>query len=88
MISLKTYLLKKLTADQILVVQQKLAIPLLFLNNDEFMKNLNQNKDYKTFCQEKRSNEAKKVYQKIMMLTSAAQNPEEIRRIQNSIHYG
>ena len=84
MISLRTYLLRKLTTEQILVVQQKLAIPLLLSNNDEFMKHLYENKDYKKFCQEERSNEAKKVYQKIMMLTNTAQNPDEIRRIQNN----
>ena len=79
MISLKTYLIKKLTQEQMLVLLQKLNIP-KDLNDDELMKHLLENKDYKKFCQEENSKEAKKVYQR--MLTNA-NNPEEIRRIQN-----
>ena len=62
-----------------LVLLQKLNIP-KDLNDDELMKHLLENKDYKKFCQEENSKEAKKVYQR--MLTNA-NNPEEIRRIQN-----
>ena len=79
MISLKTYLIKKLTQEQMLALLQKLNIP-NDLNDDELMKHLLENKDYKNFCQEENSKEAKKVYQR--MLTNA-NNPEEIRRIQN-----
>ena len=78
MISLKTYLIKKLTQEKLLVLQQKLNIP-KDSNNDEFMKYLLENKDYKSFCQEENSKEAQKVYQR--MLTNS-NHPEEIRRIQ------
>ena len=79
MISLKTYLIKKLTQEKLLVLQQKLNIP-KDSNNDEFMKYLIENKDYKTFCQDENSKEAQKVYQRIL---TNANHPEEIRRIQN-----
>ena len=79
MIPLKTYLIKKLTLENMLVLQQKLNIP-KDSNNDEFMKHLIENKDYKTFCQDENSKEAQKVYQRIL---TNANHPEEIRRIQN-----
>ena len=79
MISLKTYLIKKLTLEKRLVLLQKLNIP-KDSNDDEFMKHLLENKDFKNFCQEKNSKEAQKVYQRML---SNANNPEEIRRIQN-----
>ena len=75
--SLKKYLIKKLTLEQRLVLLQKLNIP-KDSNNDEFIKHLLENKDYKNFCQEENSKEAKKVYQRIL---TYANNPEEIRRI-------
>ena len=78
MISLKTYL-KKLTLEQRLALLQKLNIP-KDSNNDEFMKHLLENKDYKNFCQEENSKEAKEVYQRIL---DNSNHPEEIRRIQN-----
>ena len=77
MISLKTYLSKKLELEKMFVLLQKLNIP-KDSNNDEFMKYL-ENKDYKSFCQEENSKEAQKVYQR--MLTNS-NHPEEIRRIQ------
>ena len=79
MISLKTYLIKKLTQEKLLVLQQKLNIP-KDSNNDEFMKYLLENKDYKSFCQGENSKEAKEVYQKML---DNSNHPEEIRRIQN-----
>ena len=79
MISLKTYLIKKLTQKQILVLLQKLNIP-KDSNNDEFMNHLHENKYYRTFCQEEQSKEAQKVYQRMLTNTN---HPEEIRRIQN-----
>ena len=59
---------------------QKLNIP-KDSNNDEFMKHLLENKDYKIFCQEEQSKEAQKVYQR--MLTNA-NHSDEIRKIQNN----
>ena len=65
MISLKTYLTKKLTEKQRLVLLQKLNIP-KDSNNDEFMKYLLESKDYKSFCQGENSKEAQKVYQRML----------------------
>ena len=79
MISLKTYLIKKLTQEKLLVLQQKLNIP-KDSNNDEFIKYLLENEDYKSFCQGENSKEAQRVYQRIL---TNANHPEEIRRIQN-----
>ena len=79
MISLKTYLIKKLTLAQRLVLLQELNIP-KGSNNDEFIKHLLENKDYKNFCQEENSKEAQKVYQRIQKNTN---HQKEIRRIQN-----
>ena len=64
MISLKTYLSKKLELEKMFVLLQKLNIP-KDSNNDEFMKYL-ENKDYKSFCQEENSKEAQKVYQRML----------------------
>ena len=47
------------------VLLQKLNIP-KDSNNDEFMKYLLENKDYKSFCQEENSKEAQKVYQRML----------------------
>ena len=79
MISLKSYLIKKLTLAQRLVLLQKLNIP-REANNDEFIKYLLENKDYKNFCQEENSLDAQKVYQRML---KNANHPEEIRKIQN-----
>ena len=79
MVSLKTFLIKKLTSEQMLDLLQKLNIP-KDSNNDEFMKHLLENKDYKFFCQEEQSKEAKKVYQRML---KNANHPDEIRKIQN-----
>ena len=79
MISLKTYLSKKLELEKMFVLLQKLNIP-KDLNDDELMKHLLENKDYKKFCQEENSKEAKKVYQRML---KNANHPEEIRKIQN-----
>ena len=79
MVSLKTFLIKKSTSEQMLDLLQKLNIP-KDSNNDEFMKHLLENKDYKLFCQEEQSKEAQKVYQR--MLTNA-NHPDAIKRIQN-----
>ena len=65
MISLKTYLSKKLELEKMFVLLQKLNIP-KDSNNDEFMKYLLENKDYKSFCQEENSKEAQKVYQRML----------------------
>ena len=62
-----------------LVLLQNLNIP-KDSNNDEFIRHLLENKDYKNFCQEENGKEAQKIYQR--MLTKA-NHPEEIRRIQN-----
>ena len=78
MISLNTYLSKKLELEKMFVLLQKLNIP-KDSNNDEFMKYLLENKDYKSFCQEENSKEAQKVYQR--MLTNS-NHPEETRRYQ------
>ena len=72
MISLKTYLIKKLTLEQRLVLLQKLNIP-KDSNDDEFMKLLIENKDYNFFCQEEQSKEAQKVYQRMLTNTN---NPQ------------
>ena len=56
MVSLKTFLIKKSTSEQMLDLLQKLNIP-KDSNNDEFMKHLLANKHYKIFCQEDQSKE-------------------------------
>ena len=65
MISLNTYLSKKLELEKMFVLLQKLNIP-KDSNNNEFMKYLLENKDYKSFCQEENSKEAQKVYQRML----------------------
>ena len=57
MFSLKKYLIEKLTLEQRLILLQKLNIPKDSID-DEFMKYLLENKDYKSFCQEENSKEA------------------------------
>ena len=79
MISLKTYLIKKLTLEERLILLQKLNIP-KDSNDDEFMKHLLENKDYKNFCQEENSKEAQNVYQRMLKNDN---HQEEIRKIQN-----
>ena len=94
MISLKTYLIKKLTLEQRLILLQKLNIPKDSID-DEFMKYLLENKDYKSFCQEENSKEAQKVYQKMLKMQIIQRKSERFkmtfqkifRRKKTNFHY-
>jgi len=91
MISLKTYLSKKLELEKMFVFLQKLNIP-KDSNYDEFMKYLLKNKDYKSFCQEENSKEAQKVYQRIQIIQRKSEGfklnfQKTLRRKKISFHY-
>ena len=91
MFSLKKYLIEKLTLEQRLILLQKLNIPKDSID-DEFMKYLLENKDYKNFYQEENSKEAQKVYQRIQIIQRKSEGfklnfQKTLRRKKISFHY-
>ena len=80
MASMKAYL-EKLSVSKMTALQEKLAIPVQS-NFDEIISIIYQHKDYKIFCQNERSKDAKKAYQNIMKMTNYSKDAHQIRMLQ------
>ena len=80
MASMKAYL-EKLSVSKMTALQEKLAIPVQS-NFDEIIKIIYQHKDYKIFCQNERSKDAKKAYQNIMKMTNHSKDAHQISMLQ------
>ena len=77
---MKAYL-EKLSVSKMTALQEKLAIPVQS-NFDEIISIIYQHKDYKIFCQNERSKDAKKAYQNIMKMTNYSKDAHQIRMLQ------
>ena len=74
--------LEKLSVSQMTILQEKLGIPVVMSKIDEIIKIICEHKDYKKFCQNERSKDAKKAYQNIMKMTNA-KSADQIRTLQS-----